>query len=236
MLSLWIELGLLTKSHFDLIQTFIDSIRVPTDVGRIPLKISSGFSGFKADQFKTWITIYSIPALYQILPRNDLECWRHFVLACRILCQQTLSTIDIAIADNLLIQFCNRVERMYGKAFITPNMHFHGHLKDVIMDYGPVQEFWCFSFERYNGILGKQPTNNRAIEPQLLQQFLFDNFSSSYQFPKEFEENFESLSLHDFHRSRVSGSVLESLTVNRPVLPSKSKKCVLNSIDLGFLA
>ena len=56
-------------------------------------------------------------------------------------------------------------------------MHLHGRLKDVILDYGPVQEFWCISFERYNGNLGKQPTNNRAIEPQLLQQFLLDNFS-----------------------------------------------------------
>ena len=33
---------------------------------------------------------------------------------------------------------------MYGEAVVTPNMHLHGHLKDVILDYSPVQEFWCF--------------------------------------------------------------------------------------------
>ena len=228
-LSLWKDLDLLNKTHFDNVQNFVDNMVVPSDIGRIPSKISSGFSGFKADQFKTWITIYSIPALYDILPNNDLECWRHFVLACRILCKQTLSNADVLLADTLLIQFCKRVERIYGDHVITPNMHLHGHLKDVILDYGPVQEFWCFSFERYNGILGKQPTNNRSIEPQLLRQFLLDNFSSSYNFPTEFEEEFASLRLSNFERSRVSGSLMESTSIERFVLPSKYKRCVFDT-------
>ena len=32
-----------------------------------------------------------------------------------------------------------------------------------------------FSFERYNGLLSKQPTNNRSIEVQLIKRFLRDN-------------------------------------------------------------
>lgn len=32
-----------------------------------------------------------------------------------------------------------------------------------------------FSFERYNGTLGDKPTNNRAIESQVLKQFV-ENF------------------------------------------------------------
>ena len=34
-----------------------------------------------------------------------------------------------------------------------------------IKDYGPVQEFWLFNFEWYNGILCNQPSNNKSIEP-----------------------------------------------------------------------
>jgi hypothetical protein len=63
---------------------------------------------------------------------------------------------DINLADILLLQFCRKVQHLYGNSSITPNMHMHAHLKDIILDYGPVQEFWCFSFERFNGILGKQ--------------------------------------------------------------------------------
>ena len=236
-LSLWKDLDLLDKTHFVKVQEFVDNMVVPSDVGRIPSKISSGFSGFKADQYKAWITVYSIPALYHILPDDHLECWRHFVLASRILCKQSLCNTDIILADSLLLQFCRKVERIYGDHTVTPNMHLHGHIKEVIQDYGPVQEFWCFSFERYNGILGKQPTNNRAIEPQLLRQFLLDNFSSSYKFPTEFEDEFAPLGLGNFERSRVSGSLLESNSISTDsfTLPRKYRRCVFDLSDLEVL-
>ena len=118
MLSVWMKQDLISKSHFETIQNFIDSINVPSDVGRIPSKISSGFSGFKADQFRTWIIIYSIPALVDILPAEHLECWCHFVLACRILCKQSLSRHDVNIADILLMSFCKKVEMVYGSSTI----------------------------------------------------------------------------------------------------------------------
>lgn len=88
MIEIWLTNGFLTSAHFSLIQNKVDHIVTPTDIGRIPHKISSRFSGFTADQFKNWITIFSIPALYGILPSPHLECWRSFVLACRILCKK----------------------------------------------------------------------------------------------------------------------------------------------------
>ena len=36
------------------------------------------------------------------------------------------------------------------------------------MDYGPVHAFWCFAFERCNGLLGRYHTNNEAVEVQLI--------------------------------------------------------------------
>lgn len=165
-----------------------------------------------------------------------MECWRHFVLACRIICKHSLTNTDIILADSLLMQFCKRMERIYGESVITPNMHLHGHLKEVILDYGPVQEFWCFSFERYNGILGRQPTNNHMIEPQLMRQFLLDNFSSSFNFPDEFKETFSSLDLDNFERSRISGSLMDTITKNNFLLPARCKQCVFDSCDVDVLA
>ena len=114
MISVWVKQQWLTKNHLESVQQFIDKIHLPSDVGRIPLKIASGFAGFTADQ---WITIYSIPALFTILPTEQLECWRHFVLACRILCKQGLSRDDINLADCLL---CNKVEILHGKKLSLP--------------------------------------------------------------------------------------------------------------------
>lgn len=51
----------------------------------------------------------------------------------------------------------------------------HCHFADCARDFGPLHVFWLYSFERYNGLLGNQPTNNRSIELQLLKRFIRDN-------------------------------------------------------------
>ena len=221
MIKLWLKTELITTNHFSKIQEFLDTFIVPTDIGRIPRKIETGFSGFTADQFKHWITIYSIPALYNILPRSHLDCWRYFVLACRIFSRQSLSSSDIVRADALILQYCKKMELLYGESSITPNMHMHCHLKDILIDYGPVQSYWLFSFERMNGLLGQIPNNNRLIEPQLMRQFLHENLAFSLPFPTEFNELFEPVCTHNH---RLVGSLSESVTQTAEIqFPSNSK-------------
>lgn len=236
MISIWINSGML-NNQFDKIQTFVDNINVPSDVGRIPRKIEVGFSGFKADQFKSWTNLYSIPALFDILPAQHLECWRHFVLACRILSQHKISSTELDLADGLLIQFCRRVESLYGKEAVTPNMHMHGHLKEVIVSYGPVQEFWLFSFERYNGILGKQPSNNREIESQIMGRFLKDSMCQNLP-EDEFESDFRPL-CEAVSSTKLVGSALQSIASTVPKenckFPTKCTRCVLTNEEISNL-
>ena len=91
-LRIWLDNNLISSSNFNQIQECVDNFVVPSDVGRLPRKIETGFSG---DQFKNWTVYFSIPALFSILPRVHLECWRHFVLACRILCKHSLSKDEV---------------------------------------------------------------------------------------------------------------------------------------------
>ena len=113
--------------------------------------------------------LYSFKSsLYGLLPSEHLECWRWFVLACRILCEHSLSNDDVGW-HTILLQFY-KAQHLYGKSAITPNINMRGHLKEVILDFVPVYECWLF--ERYNGILGSQLNNNRLIEPQLLRRFI----------------------------------------------------------------
>ena len=127
-------------------------------------------SSLTAEQWMLWVNYYSLYCLYDILPSAHLECWRHFVLASRLLCKQN-HTID----DVKLLRFCSRFELLYGADSVTPNIHLHAHLAECIKDYGPMSSFWLFSLERFNGILGDEPTNNRSIEVQLVTCFLKDN-------------------------------------------------------------
>ena len=104
MLQLWIANGILGSVQLNSLQTKVDGIVTPADIGRSPYKIASGFSGFTADQFKNWITLFSIPAMYSIIPVPDFECWHCFVLACQILCKKTLKPEDVQLADALLCE------------------------------------------------------------------------------------------------------------------------------------
>ena len=70
-----------------------------------------------------------------------------------------------------MIEFCNRFETIFGEACVTPNMHLHGHLRKCIEDVGPVFFFWCYSFERYNGILESFKKNWHSPEIQVIEKF-----------------------------------------------------------------
>ena len=194
--SIWIRMGLLSNSDLDVIYQRVKRVKLHMDIGRLPGRLDSGTT-FTAEQWMNWTIYYSVFCLRGLLSDQHMECWRHFVLACRRLCKKVLLSDDIKILDALLMQFCKRVSRLYGKSCITPNMHLHTHLASCINDHGPCHTFWLFSFERYNGLLGKQPTNNRSIEIQLMNRFLKDNMhldllnkveSSSMPFTEVFSE------------------------------------------------
>ena len=54
-------------------------------------------------------------------------------------------------------------------------MHMQCHLAECVCDFGPIASFWCFSFERFNGLLGDLPTNNHSIELQVRKRFISDD-------------------------------------------------------------
>ena len=176
----------ISKAQFSHLQEFVDGVIVPSDVGRIPHKIDSQDSQV-LQLINTRIGLHCSRFLhsYGILPQEHLECWRRFVLACRFLCKRSLTMADVDLSDLLLLQFGKHVQDIFGEEAVTPNIHMHTHIKEVILDYGPVYA-WLFSYERYNGILGNQQTNNRAVEPHLMNCFVKDNFACSFQFPSEF--------------------------------------------------
>ncbi|GBC19845.2 hypothetical protein GLOIN_2v1775288 [Rhizophagus irregularis DAOM 181602=DAOM 197198] len=78
-------------------------------------------------------------------------------------------------AHERLIKIINFIEVHYGRVKITPNLYLSLHLYDCLNDFGPLYAFWCFSFERMNGILGSLPTSNRQIEPKIMRQIMNHN-------------------------------------------------------------
>ena len=139
--KLWIKRHLLTPQDLQLIQQRSELLSFPHDVGRIPCKIASGFSGFTADQWRVLTTITSPIVLKGILLNSDLSCWLLFVNACRLLITRIITSDNIMQADEYLTLFCKTFERLYWKAGCTPNQHLHMHLQDCFLDYGQPMDF-----------------------------------------------------------------------------------------------
>ena len=189
MVSVWKEKKLLPLTTLSKIQEHVDNFVTPEDIGRVPTKISSGFSGFTAEQWKNWTIIFSLYSLKDFLTFQDFNCWQLFVKACHFLCRRQISLSQLQEADRILMEFLAAFEQRYGKDFCNINLHMH-HLMSCILDYGPVYSFWLFSFERMNGILGSFQTNNLDISVQLMRRFLNIRIYSVQNWPNEFRDDF----------------------------------------------
>ena len=150
--KLWIGRSMLDARALSKIDKRLKNLTAPTGLGRLPVSINVGCF-LTAEQWKNWTIYFSMYCLGDLLPHPQLECWRHFALACRRLCKFSMTTDDVTIADALLLRFCKRAVELYGSEAITPNMHMHSHLASCIREFGPAHSFWLFPFEWYNWIL-----------------------------------------------------------------------------------
>lgn len=150
----WLGQGVLNENQLSEIEKRIPLLRIPSDLGRLPLGITKYYKTMKADQWKHWTMLHSYFCLKEILPQEHYAVWCLFANACRLLCKQYISDYQNLQAHSLLKMYCIKFEELYGREACVPNHHMSLHLKDCITDFGPTYSFWCFSFERYNGILG----------------------------------------------------------------------------------
>ena len=114
MISVWKELKILKESDLDIIQAKVDVFVIPHDVGRIPTKISSSFSGFTAKKWKNWTLIFSLYSLKELLPYQHYQCRHLFVKACHMFCRRSIRLEDDSMGDRFIIDFCNKFEQLYG--------------------------------------------------------------------------------------------------------------------------
>ena len=250
--KIWMVQFLQDRNALAEVNSRVASITVPSTVhfSRIPSPTNNSLT---AEQWMIWVNYYSIFCMYSILTKEELECWRTFVLASRLLCLQSLSEEDVSLADALLLTFCRRFENLHGPSSVTPNMHMHAHLSECVKDFGPLSSLWLFSFERFNGLLGDLPTNNRLIETQVMQRFVTDNFylqmlscspndSSETKFNDLFRkviiehtQSFQSMKYQSPFKSNIT--VIHECTSGFKYIPGrKHTLAVFNSAELEALS
>lgn len=80
----WTSKCILSPGDLTQIEERASAITAPYSVGRIPLKISSGFAGFSSDQWPNWTICLSPITLRGILHNDHLQYWLLFVKACTL--------------------------------------------------------------------------------------------------------------------------------------------------------
>ena len=112
-------------------------VDLPSDIGRIPAKIAignDGFSNLTADQWKTFIMIYSTTVLWDMLDDNDRKILGHFVRACNLLVTRIITEDDLKEAQERLKDMAYLIKYVYSSEFITSNIHLTLHIPDCYHD------------------------------------------------------------------------------------------------------
>nr|XP_037269998.1 uncharacterized protein LOC119161561 isoform X2 [Rhipicephalus microplus]XP_037285845.1 uncharacterized protein LOC119178705 isoform X2 [Rhipicephalus microplus] len=150
------------------------AIRPPRDVKRLP-RATKERRWWKAKELENWILYYSIPVLHGILERRYLEHWACLVEALHIMLQRSIETAEVNRAEKLLLEFHVRSEMLFGKAFMTYNMHQLTHIVKSIHDWGPLWAHSAFPFESGNGSLKEAIKAANGIPHQLCRVLQIEN-------------------------------------------------------------
>eukprot|EP00112_Aurelia_sp_Birch-Aquarium-sp1_P005247 Seg1595.2 transcript_id=Seg1595.2/GoldUCD/mRNA.D3Y31 product="hypothetical protein" protein_id=Seg1595.2/GoldUCD/D3Y31 len=155
-------------------QRRLKSIHVPSDCGRIPIGLEEkrGLDGFTAQQWLLFALIYARPAFYGLIPQRAYDCLQVLCKMAEICAKHKINANDINNLATYTMDHHKRFCALYGKWKISINNHMMLHLPETLKNFGPCHVFWCFAFERMNGILTDVPSSGRAPEKELLKRFL----------------------------------------------------------------
>lgn len=87
--SVWLNHGVLSSGDYMIVFNLFDKVVVPSDMGRIPHKIASGFSSFTRPVQELGIILLTS---------------HYFVLACRLLCPKVITLEHAKLAAYVLLQ------------------------------------------------------------------------------------------------------------------------------------
>lgn len=163
----------------------VKSVKVPYDVGRLPSNIFDDGeepTGVTAAQWKLYIIIYARPCLFRLLPQRAYKCLVLLSEIVSLVVSPVFTSDKIEQLKKLLLQHHLLFSQVYGKWAVTVNYHMSLHLPEMILDLGPPQSYWCFAYERLNGILAGTPNSNRNVETEVANRFAQEmSFSTADQ-------------------------------------------------------
>lgn len=173
--------GLISNAQLEFIDFSLSSFGtwIPSTIAPTPSPISK-FHKWKAAVHKRFVLNYSLIVFENIVPTVYLNGWEKFVMLYDLVSRKTLTELDLDKIGFLAVDFVKFVEEVIFK--YEPNrlsickyvFHLLLHLKDNIIENGPLvgcSQFWV---ERYIGYLVARLNAKRLPATALYQASLFN--------------------------------------------------------------
>ena len=168
--------GLIDR-EMKIFQDRVRRLQVPHDVGRLPVDITDprlSLSGLRASQWLHYGITYARVCLRDLLNPSIYDCYKTLIEACEVLLAYSLSEQDIQLLEERLIRHHQTFKEEYGEFQVKAKHHMALHIPQAIRDYGPVCNFWCFAYERLNGVMGQYVHSTTSPEVQIYKKFISD--------------------------------------------------------------
>lgn len=121
---------------------------IPLEFCRKPRRISDSVR-WKATELRQFL-LYSGPVvLKEVLNADVYLNFLSLNVAISILLSNKYCNIYLDYSDSLLKYFVSSFSVLYGKQFMSHNIHGLTHLKDDVLQYGPLDNCSAFAFENY---------------------------------------------------------------------------------------
>lgn len=108
---------------------------------------------FKASEFLMYLWFYLPLTTKGILDKKIINNFEKLSVASYILCKKTIDHDELEKSCEMLGDFVNEFEAIYGKNAITNNLHLLTHYKDMIKNCGPLWSYSLFGFEGNMGVI-----------------------------------------------------------------------------------
>jgi len=115
------------------------------------------------------------------------QVYEHFMLLCvvmRILSTAHISDEYVDFAGSLIHHFVALFPSIYGKSFMSHNVHVILHLADDVKRFGPLDNFSAFKFEIYMQPLKAKVRSGAKPLQQLVQRYAEERILSCSTIPK----------------------------------------------------
>lgn len=162
--------SILTGEILDAVRNDIQAIHVPSWIERPPSNFGSASHGkLKADTWRTLFTVHLTITLVRTWGSRSasdrektlLQNFVHLAVAADLASRRSMSSSRAEAYGRHILAYLRTLRTTFDHPFV-PNHHLSYHLKECLLRFGPVHSWWTYPFERYNGIIARLNSNNKA--------------------------------------------------------------------------